>query len=212
MSATDLVHDPEERRHALQPLRFLLGSFRGEGRYINRDGSFHKEVTGSWEAGGRFLGVRMSVVYPLVDGRKDIHEALVLIGPPAQDGLFVAHAYTDGGAIVEYRLTYENGTLSFADRPPNEHGLQAARARKSFTPTVDGFEERLDIDRGDGRFEVYSVVRHCPHKADDLNRAVDKELGAREKKRAEDEHPHVALRESRSSIPSPRLRSTGKPP
>ncbi|NOT53848.1 MAG: hypothetical protein HOP18_04505 [Deltaproteobacteria bacterium] len=158
MATTDLVHDPEERRHALQPLRFLLGSFRGDGRYVNRDGSFQKEVIGSWEAGGRFLGIRMSVVYPLADGRKDIHDALVLIGPPAEDGLFVAHAYTDGGAIVEYRLSYESGTLSFADRPPNEHRLQVARARKTLTPTVDGFEERLDIDRGNGQFETYSVI------------------------------------------------------
>ena len=158
MAATDLVHDPEERRQALQPLRFLLGAFRGEGRYVNRSGSFEKEVTGSWEAGGRFLGIRMSVVYPLLNGRRDIHEALVLIGSPAHDGIFVAHAYTDSGAIVEYRLSYEDGALSFADRPPNEHGLQVARARKSFTPTVEGFEERLDIDRGDGRFEPYSVI------------------------------------------------------
>jgi hypothetical protein len=158
MATTDLIHDPEERRQALQPLRFLLGYFRGEGHYVHRSGSFEKEVTGAWEAGGRFLGVRMSVVYLLVDGRKDIHDALVLIGPPSQDGFFVAHAYTDGGTIVEYRLAYEDGTLSFADRPPNEHGLQVARARKYFTPTVEGFEERLDIDRGDGRFEPYSVI------------------------------------------------------
>ena len=158
MAATELVHDPEERRQALQPLRFLLGAFRGEGRYMNRNGSFEKEVTGSWEAGGRFLGVRMSIIYLLADGRKDIHDALVLIGPPSENGLFVAHAYTDGGAIVEYCLAYEEGPLSFADRPPNEYGLQVAQARKCFTPTVDGFEERLDIDRGDGRFEPYSVI------------------------------------------------------
>jgi hypothetical protein len=158
MAATDLVHDPEERRQALQPLWFLLGAFRGEGHYVNRSSSFEKEVTGSWEAGGRFLGVRMSVVYPLADGRKDIHEALVLIGPPAHDGLFVAHAYTDGGAIVEYRLAYEDGILSFADRAPSEHGLQVARARKFFTPMVYGFEERLDIDRGGRQLEAYSVI------------------------------------------------------
>jgi hypothetical protein len=158
MAASDLVHDPEERRRALQPLRFLLGSFRGEGLYAHRPGTFAKEVTGSWEAGGRFLGVRMSVIYPLADGRKDIHDALVLIGPPSEDGRFVAQAYTDGGAIVEYRLAYEDGAVSFADRPPNERGLRVARARKRFTPTVDGFEERLDIDRGDGRFEPYSAI------------------------------------------------------
>ena len=161
MTAADLVHDPEERRQALQPLRFLLGQFHGEGCYVHRAGTFAKDVTGSWEVGGRFLGLRMSVTYPLKDGRKDIHEALVLIGPPSENGLFVAQAYTDGGAIIEYRLSYEGGRLSFADRPPTEHaehGLQVTRARKCLTPTVDGFEERLDIDRGDGQFEPYSVI------------------------------------------------------
>ena len=158
MAAVDLVHDPEERRQALQPLRFLLGHFHGEGRYVHRAGTFEKAMTSAWEAGGRFIGLRMSVTYPLVDGRKDIHDALVLIGPPSDTGLFAAQVYTDGGAIVEYRLTYEAGTLSFADRPPTERGLQVTRARKCLTPTVDGFEERLDIDRGDGRFEPYSVI------------------------------------------------------
>jgi len=158
MAATDLVHDLEERRRALQPLRFLLGSFRGEGRYLHPPGIFEKEMVGSWEAGGQFLGVRMSVIYLLRDGRKDIHDALVLIGPPSENGFFVAHAYTDGGAIVEHRLTYKGGVLSFVDRPPNEHGFQVAGARKCLTPTVDGFEERLDIDRGNGQFEPYSVI------------------------------------------------------
>jgi len=158
MAAVDLVHDPEERRQALQPLRFLLGHFHGEGRYVHRTGTFEKDVTGSWEAGGRFVGLRMSVTYPLGDGRKDIHDALVLIGSPSENGLFPAQAYTDGGAIVEYRLAYENGALSFADRPPTEYGLQVARARKCLIPTVDGFEERLEIDRGDGQFEPYSVI------------------------------------------------------
>jgi hypothetical protein len=158
MAVVDLVHDPEERRQALQPLRFLLGHFHGEGYYVHRAGTFEKEMTGSWEAGGRFLGLRMRVTYPLQDGRKDIHDALVLISPPSENGLFVAHAYTDGGAIVEYHLSYEADMLSFADRPPTEHGLQVTRARKCLMPTVDGFEERLDIDRGDGRFEPYSVI------------------------------------------------------
>lgn len=158
MAAADLVHDPEERRQALQPLRFLLGHFHGEGRYVHRAGTFAKDMTGSWEAGERFLGLRMTVTYPLQDGRKDIHAALVLIGPPADTGLFAAQAYTDGGAIVEYHLTYENGTLFFADRSPTEHGLQVTRARKCLIPTVEGFEERLEIDRGDGRFEPYSVI------------------------------------------------------
>jgi hypothetical protein len=33
MAAADLVHDPEQYRLPLLRFRFLLGHFRGEGRY-----------------------------------------------------------------------------------------------------------------------------------------------------------------------------------
>jgi hypothetical protein len=159
MATTDLVHDPEEYRVPLQPFRFLLGDFRGEGRYTHGDNVFQKELNGSWEANGRFLGLRMRVTYLLSDGRKDIHEALVLIGAHSTLGPFEAHAYTDSGAIQHYQLELNGETISFADRPPTEHDSKIQRARKSLTPTPDGFEERVDVDRGDGTYTFYSIVR-----------------------------------------------------
>ena len=45
MPATDLVHDPEERRLPLNPLRFLLGRFSGE------DG-FEEWLDVDWGDGG----------------------------------------------------------------------------------------------------------------------------------------------------------------
>lgn len=158
MATTDLVHDPEERRLPLQRFRFLLGHFRGEGQYVHGTNVFHKEMDGTWEAGGRFIGLRMSVTYPLGDGRKDIHEAFIMIGAQSASGLFEAQAYTDGGAVQTYHLDLQGDTISFDDQPPTLHGIKIVRARKSLTPTVDGFEERLDIDRGTGHFEPYSVV------------------------------------------------------
>jgi hypothetical protein len=159
MAATDLVHDPKEYRIPLRPFRFLLGDFRGEGRYTGSNNVFQKELRGSWEAGGRFLALRMSVTYPLAGGRRDIHEALVIVGAQEASGPFEAHAYTDSGLVQRYQLEWNNNTVSFADRLPTEHGSTIRRARKSLTPTSDGFEERVDVDWGDGTFALYSVVQ-----------------------------------------------------
>ena len=158
MAATDLVHDPEQYRLPLQQFRFLLGHFRGEGRYTQGTKTFHKEVSGSWEAGGRFIGLRMRVIYPL-DGRKDIHEALVMVGAHPTSGQFEAQAYTDNGIIQTYQLEWNGETLSFADRPPTVHGRQVKHARKSFTTTTGGFEERVEVDWGNGDFVLYSIVQ-----------------------------------------------------
>ena len=158
MAATDLVHDPEENRLPLQRFRFLLGSFRGEGRYAKGTNVFYKEMNGVWEAGGRFIGLRMTVTYPLADGRRDIHEALVMIGTGSTSEYFTAQAYTDGGTILNYQLELDDDALSFADRPPTEYGSKVKRARKRLTPTVEGFEERVEVDWGDGSFQPYSVV------------------------------------------------------
>ena len=158
MTVERLVHDPEERQQLLQPLRFLIGHFRGEGRYANRAGTFHKEVIGTWEAGGRFVGLRMSLTYPLQDGRQDNHEALVIVGTASTPGQFTAQAYTDGGDIITHQLERDGEAFVFPDRPPTGHGLHVIRARKWLTPTRDGFEERLEIDQGDGHFTLYSVI------------------------------------------------------
>ncbi|MBM4255657.1 MAG: hypothetical protein FJ147_07145 [Deltaproteobacteria bacterium] len=166
MAASHLVHDPEEYRIPLQRFRFLLGNFRGEGRYMRGGSVFRKQLTGIWEAGGRFLGLRMSVTYPLSDGRKDMHDALVIIGAGGTSGSFEAQAYTDSGLIQTYQLEWHGDTVSFADRPATEHGSNIQRARKSLTPTADGFEERVDVDRGDGQFVSYSTI--MMKRADDL--------------------------------------------
>ncbi|MGE0824141.1 MAG: hypothetical protein AB7G75_14655 [Candidatus Binatia bacterium] len=158
MTTPELVHDPEEYKRPLQPLRFLLGHFRGEGRYTQGSKTFSKEMIGSWEAGGRFIGLRMSVTYPLADGRKDIHHILIMLGTSTTAGQFTAHAFTDSGALLTYELEWSANTLSFADRPPASHSTNAQRARKSLTPTREGFEERLDVDWGDEAFAPYSIV------------------------------------------------------
>jgi len=72
----DPVHDHAKPSVYLTPLRFLVGHFRGEGRYTMTPYSFRKEVIGTPEAGGRFIALRMGVFYPLVDGRTDVHNAL----------------------------------------------------------------------------------------------------------------------------------------
>ena len=159
MATADLVHDPEEYRLPLQKFRFLLGRFRGQGQYAKGTSVFSKEMSGSWEAGGRFIGLRMAVTYSLSDGRKDVHEALVLVGANPTSGQFEAQAYTDSGATYSYQLEWHDDIVSFADRPPTEHGDHVKRARKSLTPTVEGFEERVDIDLGDGSFAPYSIVK-----------------------------------------------------
>jgi hypothetical protein len=159
MPTADLVHDPEEQRLPLNPLRFLLGRFSGEGRYLHKTEVFQKEIVGDWEAGGGFIGLRMRVTYPLADGRKDIHEALVMIGAdPSSSSQLVAQAYTDGGAVLNYALELQGSVLSFEDRPPTGHGNRAKRARKRLVQVSDGFEEWLDVDWGEGRLEPYSVV------------------------------------------------------
>lgn len=159
MATVNLVHDPEEYQLPLQKFRFLLGNFRGQGQYATGTSVFYKEMNGSWEAGGRFIGLRMTVTYPLTDGRKDIHEALVLVGMSPTSGQFEAQAYTDSEAIYTYQLDWQDGALSFTDRPPTEYGGDVKRARKSLTPTVEGFEERVDVDWGDGNFVLYSIVK-----------------------------------------------------
>jgi len=151
----DPVHDHEKPSAHMKPLEFLLGHFRGEGRYTMADFAFHKEVFGSFEAGGRFLALRMDAAYPLADGRKDVHKALVIVGSQPT-GQISAHAYTDGGLIREYAIEQRDQTLEFADAPPG-HASQWKRARKILRPTAEGFEERLEVDPGDG-FVSYYVI------------------------------------------------------
>lgn len=55
--------------------------------------------------------------------------------------------------IHEFHIVIEERRLMFADRVP--HHVPAMAARKVLTPTEDGYEEMLELDRGLGRFEPY---------------------------------------------------------
>ena len=151
----DPVHDHGKPSAHMKPLEFLLGHFRGEGRYAMIDYSFHKEVIGSFEAGGRFIALCMDASYPLADGRNDVHKAFVIVGPGPL-GNITAHAYTDGGLVREYAIERRESGLEFADVPPG-HASQWQRARKILRPTADGFEERLEVDAGDGYVPYYVI-------------------------------------------------------
>lgn len=151
----DPVHDHGKTSAHMKPLEFLLGHFRGEGRYAMADYAFHKEVIGGFEAGGRFIGLRMDASYPLADGRKDVHKAFVIVGSEPS-GELKARAFTDGGLVREYAIACQADNLEFADAPPG-HASQWKRARKILRPTADGFEERLEVDPGDG-FVPYYVI------------------------------------------------------
>jgi hypothetical protein len=153
----DPVHDHARASSALQPLAFLVGQFGGTGGYAERDGSFHKEVVGSWEASGRFIGLRMAVTYPLDDGRNDVHQALVLVGYNAAGGEFEARAYTDSGTTHDYRLTLDGDRVLFDDRVP-PHTAGAVRARKVLAPRSGGYDESLEIQLEGQPFHTFSTV------------------------------------------------------
>ena len=153
----DPVHDGPKPNVHLNHLLFLLGHFRGEGKYAMTGYTFSKEVIGAFEAGGRFIALRMDASYPLSDGRKDVHKALVIVGSEPSSDTIKAHVYTDGGAMREYCVESDNGQLHFDDVPPG-HGKLWKRARKILRPTAEGFEERLEVDSGDGSFVPYYVI------------------------------------------------------
>jgi len=93
----------------------------------------------------------------LADGRKDVHKALVIVGSETSSDEITAHAYTDGGIVRRYEVRNDQGVLCFADHPPG-HAGQWKQARKILNPTREGFEERLEVDGGDGSFVPYYVV------------------------------------------------------
>lgn len=152
----DPVHDHGKPSAHLKPLRFLLGHFRGEGRYAMTEYAFQKEMIGSFEAGGRFIALRMGASYPLADGRKDVHKALVIVGSEPSSGNITAHAYTDGGIVREYAIARSAKALEFADLAPG-HANQWKRARKIIKPTLEGFEENLEVDGGQGFVPYYTI-------------------------------------------------------
>jgi len=152
----DPVHGAPNGSVHLRSLQFLLGHFQGDGRYVNGSYSFQKQTIGTLEAGGRFIALRMDASYPLADGLKDVHAALVVVGPD-ESGNIRARAYTDSGVVRKYSVQVDKGFLSFDDVPP-AHATQG-RARKVLSPTYDGFEERLEVDDGRGAFTPYYVIQ-----------------------------------------------------
>jgi hypothetical protein len=67
-----------------------------------------------------------------------------------------ARAYTDGGGIHDFHLQLDGDAVMFDERPDAHHA--ARRARKILRPTAYGFEERLEVDQGEGRFETHFVI------------------------------------------------------
>ncbi|MET0791582.1 MAG: hypothetical protein ABW061_08685 [Polyangiaceae bacterium] len=152
----DPAHPREELGAHLRPLGFLLGRFRGEGRYSMSSDTFQKEVVGSYEAGGRFIALRMDASYPTAGGGNDVHKALVIVGAEPSSGAITGRAYTDGGLVHEYTVERHERALNFPDAPP-DHSADWTRARKILEPTADGFEERLEVDDGSG-FKTYYAI------------------------------------------------------
>lgn len=152
-----LAHPPKPQPQLLRKLEFIVGRFHGAGSYAKGGRRFHKQAVGAWEAGGQFLSLRMRVVYPLKDGLLDVHDACVMLGVNAISHQLEARAYTDGGGLIDYQLSYDGQSLSFSDRPPG-HQPKAKRARKILSPCESGFAERLEVDFGTGTFEPYSLV------------------------------------------------------
>ena len=152
----DPVHEPVKPSAALESARFLLGHFEGTVELPQEQRSIQKEVVGCWEAGGRFLSLRMAATYRRTNGSWDRHQAFIILGPDEETGALVSRAYTDGGMIHEFHIVIEERRLMFADRVP--HHLSAVAARKVLTPTASGYEETLELDRGRGVFEPYYSI------------------------------------------------------
>jgi hypothetical protein len=152
----DPIHEPAKPSAALESVRFLLGHFEGTVELPLEQRSIQKEVIGSWEAGGRFLSLRMAATYRRTDGSWDRHQAFIILGPDEETGELVSRAYTDGGLIHEFHIVIEESRLMFAERVP--HHVAAVAARKVLTPTAHGYEETLQLDRGQGVFEPYYSI------------------------------------------------------
>ena len=153
----DPVHRDRNMARALRPVRFLLGHFRGEGRFARSSDIFQKELFGTSEASGRFVALRMEATYPLPEGGNDVHRALVIVGSEGRSGAITGHAFTDGGSVREYRVEQSQFALQFEDDSP-DHGQHWRQARKTLKPTDEGYEELLEVDSGDGFTPFYTVL------------------------------------------------------
>ncbi len=140
----------------LASLDFLVGRLAGEGTLGQPAHRFTKRVTGSWRAAGHHLVLQMAADYELPDGAIDSHSAVLVVSAGARQGSLVARAFTDGGGMLEYEPILADGGVTFADAVP--HARRARRARKRLRPTAKGYEEVLDVDRGDGAWEPWARI------------------------------------------------------
>ena len=152
-SRPEFHHPPAPQ---LAVLAFLIGRLRGEGWLGDPSYRYTKEVSGSWVAGGHHLLLEMSADYPLRDGVCDHHSVVMLVSAGAGEGSLVSRAYTDGGGVIDYRPTPTADGLVFEDQVP--HGSEALRARKILRARSFGYEELLEVDRGDGAFVRYASI------------------------------------------------------
>ena len=141
----------------LASLEFMVGTLSGEGWYHDPSRRYTKEVSAGWVAGGHHLLVEMSAVYPLHDGVSDAHSVAMIVSADKDNGALISRVYTDGGDVIDYRPVATPEGLCFDDRVP--HGMKAKRARKLLARTESGYEETLQVDRGDGEFVDWSKIR-----------------------------------------------------
>jgi len=141
----------------LGSLAFLVGRFRGEGRFRRGATSYSKDVVGRWEVGGHFLSLSMTASYRVEDRVADVHHALAIVGVERPGDAVAAHVFTDGGEVFEHRLVLQGDRITFGDRVPHE--TRARGARKTLVRTPYGYDETLELESEEDRFEVYSVVR-----------------------------------------------------
>ena len=140
----------------LARLDFLVGRLHGEGWLGSRDYRYTKDVAGAWAAGGHHLVLEMSADYPLRNGQCDSHSVLLVVSAGPEPESLICHAFTDGGRVVDYRLTATADGLVFDDSVP--HGCRAERARKLLRATPSGYEETLEVDHGDGEFVAWARI------------------------------------------------------
>lgn len=152
----DPGHETEKPSPALLPLQFLIGHFKGIVELPEEQRSIRKEVTGSWEVGGRFISLRMAATYQRREGPSDCHHALVLVGVDGEEGGFLARAYTDSGMVQDFHVEMDGSHVWFADRVP--HGVNATAARKVLAPAEHGYNESLELDRDREQFDAYYTI------------------------------------------------------
>jgi len=140
----------------LAGLAFLVGRLHGEGWLGDRGYRYTKQVSGRWVAEGHHLLLEMDAEYPLRGGASDRHSVLVIVSAGPEAGSLISRAFTDGGGMIEYRPTATDEGVAFDDRVP--HGCDAERARKVLRATSAGYEETLEIDRGDGALVPWARI------------------------------------------------------